>query len=49
VMLAALPTAQNVLNYAQRYERAEVIARDTVLITTVGSIPVLVIAALLLG
>jgi len=49
VMLAALPTAQNVLNYAQRYERAETLARDTVLITTVGSVPVLMIAALLLS
>jgi malonate transporter len=48
VMLAALPTAQNVLNYAQRYERGETIARDTILITTVGSVPVLLIAAALL-
>ena len=48
VMLAALPSAQNVLNYAQRYERAEVLARDTILITTVGSIPALMIVAVLL-
>jgi malonate transporter len=48
VMLAALPTAQNVLNYAQRYERGETLARDTILITTVGSVPVLLIAAALL-
>jgi malonate transporter len=48
VMLACLPTAQNVLNYAQRYDRAVTMARDTVLITTVGAIPVLVVAAALL-
>jgi len=49
VMLAALPTAQNVLNYAQRYERAETLARDTILITTIGSVPVLLVAAALLA
>lgn len=49
VALAALPAAQNVYNYAQRYNRAEIIARDTVLITTIGSIPVLVVVAALLG
>jgi malonate transporter and related proteins len=48
VLLAALPTAQNVFNYAQRYERGVTLARDTVLITTIGAIPVLVIAAALL-
>jgi hypothetical protein len=49
VALAALPAAQNVFNYAQRYSRGEIIARDTVLITTIGSIPVLVLVAALLG
>jgi malonate transporter len=48
VVLAALPTAQNVLNYAQRYNRGVTMARDTVLITTVGAVPVLVAAAALL-
>jgi malonate transporter and related proteins len=48
VLLAALPTAQNVLNYAQRYGRGVTIARDTVLVTTIGSIPVLLVAAALL-
>ena len=48
VVLAALPTAQNVFNYAQRYERGVVIARDTILLTTVLCIPVLVLIALLL-
>jgi predicted permease len=48
VVLAALPSAQNVFNYAQRYDRGVIIARDTVLITTVLCIPVLVVVALLL-
>lgn len=49
VVLAALPSAQNVFNYAQRYERGVIIARDTVFITTVLCIPVLVVVALLLS
>jgi malonate transporter and related proteins len=49
VALAALPTAQNVFNYAQRYGRGEVIARDVVLITTVSSLPVLMLVAALLA
>jgi predicted permease len=48
-VLAALPTAQNVFNYAQRYGRGEVVARDTVLITTALSIVGLVIVAALLA
>jgi hypothetical protein len=38
-----------VFNYAQRYTRGEILARDAVFITTVGSIPLLVIVAALLG
>jgi malonate transporter len=49
VMLAALPSAQNVLNYAQRYERSEILARDVVLLTTVGSIVSVMLVALLLS
>lgn len=49
VVLAALPTAQNVFNYAQRYRTAEVIARDTVLLSTLLSLPVLVVIAWLLA
>jgi malonate transporter and related proteins len=49
VVLAALPSAQNVFNYAQRYERGIIIARDTVLITTVLCIPVLFVVAFLLA
>ena len=48
VVLAGLPTAQNIFVFAQRYERGVTLARDTVLITTIGSVPVLVgVAALL--
>jgi malonate transporter len=48
-VLAALPTAQNVFNYAQRYETGEVLARDAVFVTTVGSAVSLTVIALLLG
>ena len=46
VVLAALPSAQNVFNYAQRYGAGEVIARDAVLISTFGSLPVVLLIAL---
>jgi predicted permease len=48
-VLAALPTAQNVFNYSQRYDVGETISRDTVFVTTVGCIPVLLAITLLLG
>ncbi len=48
-VLAALPTAQNVFNYAQRYGRGQTIARDTVFLTTIGCVPVLFLVVLLLG
>jgi predicted permease len=48
-VLAALPTAQNVFNYSQRYGVGEVISRDTVFLTTVGCVPVLIAITLLLG
>ncbi|WP_350349009.1 AEC family transporter [Agromyces sp. G08B096] len=48
-VLGALPTAQNVFVFAQRYDTAETLARDTVFLTTAGSLPALVIVALLLG
>lgn len=47
-VMAALPSAQNMYQYALRYDRGTVITRDIVLLTTVLSLPVmLVIAALL--
>ncbi len=49
VALAALPTAQNIYNFAARYQRGVILARDTVLVTTIGSVPVLVLVAALLA
>ena len=49
VVLAGLPTAQNVLVYATRYDRSVAVARDAVLLTTIGSLPVLLVVSLLLG
>jgi malonate transporter and related proteins len=48
-VLAALPTAQNVFNYAQRYGRGEILARDAGLLTTIGSVPALLLVAALLA
>lgn len=48
VAIATLPTAQNIFNYAQRYERGRVIARNAVFITTLAALPIMVIVALLL-
>jgi malonate transporter len=49
VLLAALPTAQNVFNYADRYETDVVLARDVVLLTTLASLPVLLLLSVVLG
>ena len=49
VVLAALPTAQNVFNFAQRYGVGEILARDVVFVSTLGCLPVLFGVALLLG
>lgn len=49
VVIAALPTAQNVFVYATRYRRGQILARDTGLITTIASIPVIAAIALLLA
>jgi len=49
VILAALPAAQNVYNFAASYQRGMIIARDTVFLTTFGSLPVMLAIALLFG
>lgn len=49
VVVAALPTAQNIFVHATRYDTATGVARDTILLTTLGSVPVIVALALLLG
>ena len=48
VVTAALPTAQNVFMYASRYGAAKDLARDAVLLTTAGFVPVVLLAAVLL-
>jgi malonate transporter len=49
VVTSALPTAQNIFVHATRYDRATVLARDTILITTIGAVPVILLVATLLG
>lgn len=49
VALAALPTAQNVYNFAARYERGVPVARDIVLLTTLFAVPALLLIAALLA
>ncbi|QWT24756.1 AEC family transporter [Subtercola sp. PAMC28395] len=49
VVLAALPTAQNIFNYAFCYDVGTVLARDTVLVTTIASLPVLLVISALLA
>lgn len=49
VTVAALPTAQNVFNFASRYDRAVVVTRDTVLLTTILSVPALIVVAAVLA
>src|SRR5690606_28128758 len=47
-VLAALPTAQNVFVLASRYDRGVVLARDAIFLSTIGSVPaILVLTALL--
>lgn len=48
-VIAALPTAQNVFNHAVRYNRGVILARDTIFVSTLLSVPVLVLIAWLLG
>lgn len=49
VALAALPAAQNVYNFAARYERGMTVARDVVLLTTLFAVPALLLIAALLA
>jgi predicted permease len=46
---SALPTAQNIFTHATRYGRAEPLARDTILVTTLTCAPVIVVIAAVLG
>lgn len=49
VILASLPSAQNVFNYAQRYQVAIGVGRDSVVVTTVLSLPVMLVVAFFLA
>jgi len=47
-VVAALPTAQNIFVYATRYGRSTTLARDSIFVTTVLSVPVLLTITALL-
>ena len=49
VITAGLPTAQNIFLHATRYRRAEALAREAILVTTLLSLPVALTIAVLLG
>jgi len=49
VVMAALPTAQNIFTYSLRYGRAVYLTRDTIFVTTLASAPVILVAALAFG
>ncbi|MBC2931778.1 AEC family transporter [Nocardioides sp. zg-1228] len=49
VITAALPTAQNIFLHATRYRVGEDVSRETILVTTVASLPVVLLIALVLG
>ncbi|MFF5791907.1 AEC family transporter [Paeniglutamicibacter sp. NPDC012692] len=48
VIMAALPTAQNIFVTASRYDRGVVLAKDTVLLTTIVAVPAMMLVPLLL-
>ncbi|MGP9529092.1 MULTISPECIES: AEC family transporter [Micrococcaceae] len=49
VIMAGLPTAQNVFVSASRYDQGVIVAKDTVLITTICAIPLMMLLAVALG
>ncbi|MEW2613118.1 AEC family transporter [Streptomyces sp. NPDC047880] len=49
VVTSALPAAQNLFTYASSYRVGEVLAREAILLSTVLSVPVLVVVAAVLG
>jgi malonate transporter and related proteins len=48
-VIAALPTAQNVFTFAVRYDRGVLLARDTIFVTTLLSVPAILIITWLLA
>ncbi|MFJ8884874.1 AEC family transporter [Streptomyces sp. NPDC102402] len=49
VVISALPAAQNLFTYASQYRVAEQLARESILLSTVASVPVLITIAAVLG
>ena len=49
MVLAGLPTAQNIFSHAVRYQRSVVLARDVVFVTTIASVGTLTVIASLVG
>ncbi|MFI1357143.1 AEC family transporter [Streptomyces sp. NPDC020898] len=49
VVTSALPAAQNLFTYAGRYRVGETLARESILLSTILAVPVLVVVAALLG
>jgi hypothetical protein len=48
-VIAALPTAQNVFTFAMRYNRGVILARDTIFVATLLSVPVILAITWLLA
>jgi predicted permease len=48
-VIGALPTAQNVFTFAMRYDRGVILARDTIFVATLLSVPVILIITWLLA
>jgi malonate transporter and related proteins len=48
-VIAALPTAQNVFTFAMRYDRGVILARDTIFVATLLSVPAIVLITWLLS
>jgi malonate transporter and related proteins len=48
-VIAALPTAQNVFTLAMRYDRGVLLARDTIFVATLLSVPVILVITWLLA
>jgi malonate transporter and related proteins len=48
-VIAALPTAQNVFTFAMRYDRAVILARDSIFVATLLSVPAILLITWLLS
>jgi malonate transporter len=47
-VLSALPTAQNVFIIASRYERSALLARDAIFVSTIASVPLVILITVLI-